>query len=140
MLFRSSGTPTWSSVSSSVGQTGYYANLYDAGADQTAASTTTAYAIRIGSSSESNGVSVLSSSQITFTNAGTYTLTPSIQFTNADTQTQTVRVWARLNGTDIADSAGYYDIPQSHGGSHGNLIATYAFTQTVTAGQYIELM
>lgn len=138
------GTPTWTTISSSgVGSTGYYGALYDDGADQTAASTTTAYVMRVGTVAEANGVSIVTNgtylSRITVANAGTYTFTPSIQFVNSDTQIHDAEVWFRKNGSDVADSNSQWSIPNKHGGTNGNLIATIAFTITLAAGDYIEL-
>lgn len=139
------GTPTWTTISSSgVGSTGYYGALYDDGADQTAASTTTAYVIRVATVAEANGVSIVTNgtylSRITVANAGTYTFTPSIQFVNSDTQVQDVQFWFRKNGSDIADSNSQFSVPNKHGGTNGNLIATVAFTITLAAGDYIEMV
>jgi len=139
------GTPAWTTISNSgVGSTGYYAALYDAGADQTAANTTTAYAIRIGSSVEANGVSVVTNgsylSRITVANAGTYTFIPSIQFVNTDAQIHDVDVWFRKNGSDVTNSNSQFSVPNSHGGTNGNLIANIPFTITLAAGDYIEVM
>jgi hypothetical protein len=138
------GTPTWTTISNSgVGSTGYYASLYDDGADQTAASTTAAYVIRIGTTAEANGISVVTNgtylSRITVANAGTYTFTPSIQFVSANTSIHDVSLWFRKNGTDIADSNSQFSVPNKHGGVNGNLIATVALTVTLAAGDYIEL-
>lgn len=138
------GTPTWTTISSSgVGSTGYYGAFYDAGADQTAASTTTAYVMRVGTVAEANGVSIVTNgtylSRITVANAGTYTFTPSIQFVNSDTQIHDAEVWFRKNGSDVADSNSQWSIPNKHGGTNGNLIATVAFTITLAAGDYIEM-
>lgn len=137
------GTPTWTTVSSAAGQTGYYAALYDDGADQTAASTTTAYVMRVGSSAEANGITLVTNgsylSRITVANAGTYTFTPSIQFVNSDTQIHDAEIWFRKNGSDVANSNSQWSIPNKHGSINGNLIATVAFTITLSAGDYIEL-
>ena len=139
------GTPTWTTISSSgVGSTGYYGALYDDGADQTAASTTTAYAMRVGTVAEANGVSIVTNgtylSRITVANAGIYTFTPSIQFVNSSTQIQDAEVWFRKNGSDVAASNSQWSIPSKHSGINGNLIATVAFTITLAAADYIEMV
>jgi hypothetical protein len=135
-----SASPVWSTVTGSVGSTGYYGAFYDADGDQVAANTTTAYVITIGSTAENNGISIVSGTRITVANAGTYTFFPSIQFVNADTQIGDANLWFRKNGTNITNSDSRFSIPNKHGGVNGNLIATLAFTITLAAGDYIELV
>jgi hypothetical protein len=84
------------------------------------------------------GVSVVSSTQITFTEAGTYMLSPSIQFKNSDSNDHDATVWFRKNGTNIANSATIIVIPKAADG--GVAVFSLSFFDTVTAGQYIEIM
>jgi hypothetical protein len=84
------------------------------------------------------GVSVASSSQITFTAAGTYMLSPSIQFANSAAADHTATIWFRKNGTNIANSATIISIPKAADG--GAAVFSLSFFDTVTAGQYIEIM
>lgn len=139
------GAPAWATPSTGgIGSPGYYAALYDAGADQTAANTTTAYAMRIDSSAEANGVSVASNgsylSRITVANAGVYTFSPSVQFINPDSSDHDVAMWFRKNGVDVPDSNSQWSVPSKHGGGDGNLVIAVVFTITLAAGDYIEVM
>lgn len=84
------------------------------------------------------GISVVASTQITFTAAGTYMLAPSIQFANSTAADHDVTVWFRKNGTNIANSATIVNIPKAADG--GAAIFSLSFFDTVTAGQYIEIM
>lgn len=84
------------------------------------------------------GISVVASTQITFTAAGTYMLTPSIQFANSAAADHDVTVWLRKNGTNIANSAKILTVPKT--GDGGAAVFSYSFSDTVTAGQYIEIM
>jgi hypothetical protein len=84
------------------------------------------------------GVSVVSSTQITFTEAGTYMLAPSIQFANSAGADHTATIWFRKNGTNIANSATIISIPKAADG--GVSVFSLSFFDTVTAGQYIEIM
>jgi putative transposon-encoded protein len=84
------------------------------------------------------GVSVVASTQITFTAAGTYMLAPSIQFKNTDSNDHDVTVWFRKNGTNIANSATILTVPKAADG--GSAVFSLSFFDTVTAGQYIEIM
>lgn len=84
------------------------------------------------------GVSVASSTQITFTAAGTYMLAPSIQFANSAASDYTATIWFRKNGTNIANSSTIISIPKLADG--GAAVFSLSFFDTVTAGQYIEIM
>jgi putative transposon-encoded protein len=86
----------------------------------------------------SEGISIVSSSQITFTAAGTYMLAPSIQFKNTDTNDHDVTIWFRKNGTNIANSATVITVPKAADG--GAAFFQIVFYEQVTAGQYIEIM
>ena len=72
--------------------------------NQTAASTTAAYAITLNTTDYSNGVYVSNSSRVNVRNAGVYNLQFSIQFKNTTNSSQDIDVWFRKNGTDIAAS------------------------------------
>jgi hypothetical protein len=84
------------------------------------------------------GVSVVSTTQITFTAAGTYMLAPSIQFVNSAAADHDVTIWFRKNGTNIANSATAITVPKLADG--GAAVFSLSFFDTVTAGQYIEIM
>lgn len=105
--------------------------------DQTG-STSAATAITFNSGLTGTGISVVSSSRITFAAAGTYAILPSIQFANSNTSDHTATVWFRKNGTDIANSATIISVPKAADG--GVSVFSIAFYDTVTAGQYIEIM
>lgn len=108
--------------------------------DQSAASTTTAYAITFNTTDYSFGVAVQSSSQIVVRSAGVYNIQFSIQFTNADSQIQDVDLWFRKNGTDVAASNSKFSINERHGSIDGNLIAALNFYIQLAAGDYVQLM
>ena len=105
--------------------------------DQTG-STSAATAFTMDTGTTGTGISVVSGSRITFTNAGTYMLTPSVQFANSASTNYTATVWFRKNGTDIANSASIISVPKVADG--GATLCTVALIDTVTAGQYIEIM
>lgn len=108
--------------------------------DQSAASTTAAYAITLNTTDFSKGISVVSNSQITFETGGIYNIQFSLQFANEDTQIQDVDVWFRKNGTDIAGSNSKFSVPNSHGGTDGHLIAALNFYVQVAANDYVQIM
>ena len=108
--------------------------------DQSAASTTAAYAITLNTTDFSNGVSIVSNSRITFSTGGIYNIQFSIQFANDNSQIEDVDVWFRKNGTDIAGSNSKFSVPNKHGSVKGHLIAALNFYNQVNAGDYVEIM
>lgn len=108
--------------------------------DQTAASTTAAYAITFNTTDYSAGVSVVSNSQITVRTGGIYNIQFSIQFANGNVAIQDVDIWFRKNGTDVAGSNSKFSVPNSHGGTDGHLIAALNFYIQLAAGDYVQIM
>ena len=108
--------------------------------DQTAASTTDAYAVTYNTTDYSNGVFVASNSRLTARSYGIYNVQFSLQFANTDTQIQDVDIWFRKNGTDIANSNSRFSIPNSHGGVDGHLVAAMNFWVELAANDYTEIM
>lgn len=75
--------------------------------------------------------------RITFTNAGTYNIQFSAQLhnTGGGGAGNTVNIWFKLNGVNIADS----DTKITVSSNNPYSVAAWNFVQTVTAGQYIEI-
>ena len=107
--------------------------------DQTAASTTVAYAITFNSTDINQSVEVANNSRIVVLYSGIYNLQFSIQFVNTDTQIHDVDVWAAINGTNVANSNSRFSVPNRHGGVDGHLIAALNLFLTMQAGDYVEL-
>ena len=110
--------------------------------DQTG-STSAATAVIIGTTNFSSGISMTNNgagnaTRITFTDAGTYMIAPSIQFANSSASDHNVNIWFRKNGTDIANSNTVISVPKAADG--GNMFFQIALYEQVTAGQYIEIM
>ena len=108
--------------------------------DQTAASTTTAYAVTFNTTDFSHGISVVSNSRLTVKSYGIYNVQFSFQFVNTDSQIQDVDVWFKKNGTNIDNSNSRFSIPNSHGGTDGHLIAALNFWVELNANDYVEIM
>jgi hypothetical protein len=106
-------------------------------ADQTG-NVSAATAVTFNTDLTGTGISVVASTQITFTAAGTYMLSPLIQFVNSAAADHDVTVWFRKNGTNIANSAKILTVPKT--GDGGSAVFSLSFFDTVTAGQYIEIM
>ena len=109
--------------------------------DQTAANTTTAYAVTLNTTDFSNGIYVSNSSRINVRNYGIYNLQFSIQFKNTTNDGQDVDVWFRKNGTNIAASNSRFHIPaRKSGGDPSHLIAALNFFVELQANDYVEVM
>ena len=114
-------------------------SFYDT-TDQTASSTTTAYAITLNTTSISSSVSVSNSSQIHFTYPGYYNFQFSVQLSNLDTAPQDVDIWFRKNGVDIANSNSRFGLAARKTPSDPfHVLAVANFIVEVTANDYIEL-
>jgi hypothetical protein len=109
--------------------------------DQTAANTTTAYAITFDTTDYSNGVTLSNSSRINVKNAGVYNFQFSIQFKNTTNDTQDVDVWFRKNGTDIDKSNSRFGLAtRKSAGDPYHTIAALNFFVELAANDYIQLM
>lgn len=118
-----------------------YGSFYD-NTNQTAANTTTAYAITCNTPDGSYGVSLVSGSRVTVSQAGTYNFQFSIQFVNTDNNGNhplEVDIWLKKNGANVDESNSQFTVPNSHGGHEGKLIAALNFIVTMNANDYLEL-
>jgi len=121
------------------GTLGYWGSFWDT-TNQNAAAINTPYAITLNSADPLNsGVSVASSSQITFAYTGVYSLTFSIQFTNTSTANGSTQVWLKKNGTNLADTSSHYDVPDKQGSSFSSEILTVNYVLSLTATDYIQV-
>lgn len=124
-----------------VAATDYYPYLaVQDSTDQSAASTTTAYAVTFNTTDYALGASLSNSSRLNVNYSGLYNLQFSIQFANTDTQIQDVDIWFRKNGTDIANSNSKFSVPNSHGGTNGHLIAALNFYIELAKNDYVQIM
>jgi hypothetical protein len=85
------------------------------------------------------GVTVVSQSRMTVQNTGTYNLQFSAQFEKTDNGTDTVYIWFKKNGTNIADSATSLDIIKTAGGG-GRAVAAWNYITPLSASNYIEIV
>lgn len=109
--------------------------------DQTAANTTTAYAITFDTTDFSNGVTLSNSSRLNLVNAGLYNCQFSIQFKNTTNDTQDVDVWFRKNGTNIDKSNSRFGLsPRKSSGDPSHVIAAMNFFVEAEPNDYIEIM
>jgi hypothetical protein len=109
--------------------------------DQTAASTTAAYAITFNTTDFSNGVYLSNSSRLNVRNTGLYNLEFSIQFKNTTNDSQDAEVWFRKNGTDISASNSRFGLAaRKSSGDPSHVIGALNFYVELVAGDYVELM
>ena len=109
--------------------------------DQTAANTTTAYAVTFNTTDFANGVTMASGSRITVADAGIWNLQFSIQFTNTTNSSQDVDVWFRVNGTNVANSNSRFGFaPRKGVGDPFHIIAAMNYFVSLNATNYVEIM
>jgi hypothetical protein len=127
------------------GVVGYWGSFWDT-TTQPLLSTTSEQIVTINTTDpNSNGVSIVSGSRMTFANAGVYSITFSVQITNSDNSNeQDANLWLRLNDSgstgNIPDSDSKATIPKKHSGVNGAYIMTVNFVLKLNAGDYIELV
>jgi len=80
------------------------------------------------------GLSVVGLTQLTVAATGTYRFDVSLQMANAGGGGSTITIWARLNGTNIANSASSLEM-----GNNNNRTLPYVpLLVPMVAGQYLE--
>ena len=124
---------------------GKYLNLpygaFQDGTDQTAANTTTAYAITFDTTDYSNGITLSNLSRLNVSQDGIYNVQFSVQFTNTTNASQDVDVWFRKNGTDIAKSNSRFGFaPRKGAGDPFHTIAALNFFVSLAANDYLQIM
>jgi hypothetical protein len=111
------------------------------GTDQTAANTTTAYAITFDTTDFNNGVTLSNSSRLNVSQAGIYNIQFSVQFKNTTNDTQDVDVWFKKNGTNIDNSNSRFGLPaRKSSGDPSHLISAMNFFVSMETNDYIEIM
>ena len=83
------------------------------------------------------GVSIGSpASRVVVEDTGVYDIQFSAEVDNTSGGDQQVWLWARVNGTDVPNSASTFRIK----GNNSEIVAAWNFMLSMTAGQYFELM
>jgi hypothetical protein len=109
--------------------------------DQTAANTTTAYAVSLNTTDYSSGVYVSNTSRVNVRNYGVYNIQYSLQYKNTTNDGQDVDIWFRKNGTNIDGSNSRFHMPaRKSTGDPSHLIAALNFFLELQANDYIEVM
>lgn len=124
-----------------VSATAYYPYLaVQDSTNQTAASTTSAYAMTFNTTDYSLGTSLLNSSRLNVSYSGLYNLQFSVQLKNTDSQAHDMDIWFRKNGSDITASNSQFTVPSKHGSVDGHLIAALNFFVALQKNDYVEIM
>jgi len=109
--------------------------------DQTAANTTTAYAITFDTTDFNNGVTLSNSSRLNVSQSGIYNIQFSVQFKNTTNDTQDVDVWFRKNGTNIDKSNSKFGLgPRKSSGDPTHMVSAMNFFVSMETNDYVELM
>jgi hypothetical protein len=109
--------------------------------DQTASSTTTAYAVALNTTDYSNGIYVSNTSRINVRNYGIYNIQFSLQYKNTTNDGQDVDIWFKKNGTNVTGSNSRFHMPaRKSTGDPSHLIAAMNFFLEMNAGDYVEVM
>jgi len=124
---------------------GKYLNLpygaFQDGTDQTAANTTTAYAITFDTTDYANGITLSNTSRLNVSQGGLYNVQFSVQFKNTTNDTQDVEVWFRKNGTDIAKSGSRFGLaPRKSSGDPSHMIGALNYFVDLAESDYLQLM
>lgn len=115
---------------------GGYGSFYST-TTQTAAAINTAYPLTLTNTSAAFGVSLGSpASRIIVAQTGVYEVMFSAQFDKTAATAAAAYVWMRVNGVNVANSAGKISVQ----GADAEVIASWGFVQQLNANDYIELV
>jgi hypothetical protein len=78
--------------------------------------------------------------QVVISNNGVYNIQWSGQFTSDNTAEHDVNVWLRVNGVDVAGSAGRISVPGRHGNIDGHSIIGWNYFLRFNAGDALQIM
>lgn len=117
-------------------------NQLTSNSSQTAPNVATANALTLTTSEFPDGISIASSSHIVFAQPGIYNITYSLQFKNTLNNSESIDVWLRYNGSDLANSNTRFAIPpRKSAGDPSYLVAVTPIMVDVTAAtHYIQIM
>ena len=121
-----------------------WGSFYDT-TQQIAAAANTAYSVAIGSTDpDSQGISIVNDSRVTFSRSGVYSIIYSVQFVNTSTSIHDINIWLRKNdsGTsgDIPASDSKFSIISRHGSVDGHVIGCVNYVLKLAANDYLELI
>jgi hypothetical protein len=113
-----------------------YGSFFDT-TTQTAAAINTAYGMKFNTTGLSFGVTVGSpTSRIYVDTSAVYNIQFSAQLDNTSGGSHLAYIWLRINGVDVANSAGQVRLK----GTDGELVAAWNFVELLKANDYFEIM
>lgn len=119
-------------------------NQFQSSVSQTATNVATAMALKLEVTDFADGIYItgVNNTRITFSKAGVYSLTYSLQFKNTTNDGQSIDVWFRYNGTDVAASNTRFFIPaRKSTGDPSYVVAVTSYTGIALADDvYVEIM
>ena len=124
------------------GVAGTSASAHTSGAAVTSAqiaAANTATPVRLNLTDFSNGVTVVSETNVTFAIGGTYNVQFSVQLINASNANDNAAFWFSQNGTNIADSSSIATTIKKDGTTVGATIIAANLFVSVSAGDYVTL-
>lgn len=116
-----------------------FGSFYDS-TTQTAAATSTAYAVKFGTTDLTNSVVVQTDgsnlTKVVVDESGIYNFAFSLQLQKASANKKDAWIWPRINGVDVPNSATKVTLS----GSGAAVVAAWNFFLSLTAGDYVQLM
>lgn len=104
--------------------------------DQTPATNTPVALTFNNSESFNTGVTVVSSSRITYDTTAVYSISVRVELLNTAAADHDAYLWLRKNGTDIANSNSVIVVPKTGDGGHA--VIEISYIQSLAANDYIE--
>ena len=102
--------------------------------DQTAALASTGYLVTFNQTSVAYGVSIVSNTQITATDPGTYKFDVTLQYEHNNANNVTVWVWSAKNGVDVPYSGHKFSVAGNNDG-----VLHWGFEIALAGGDYVEI-
>jgi hypothetical protein len=112
--------------------------LFHDNTTQVAALANTAYAMTLGETDLSRGISIVDGSKITIDRAAIYNIQFSTQLDRTNSGNDVVDIWFRKNGIDLPDSNTKVTI--SGGANAAKTVAAWNFFGQANAGDYFQIM
>tara|TARA_R110000868_G_scaffold408194_1_gene690706 strand:- start:70 stop:873 length:804 start_codon:yes stop_codon:yes gene_type:complete len=120
------------------GNFGYY-GAFSSTSSQTNPDPNISRSMQLETVEHSYGVTIVSGSRITVANPGVYNLQFSAQLEKSTNGVDTVYIWFKKNGSNIARSNTAVDVLKQAGGS-GRIVAAWNYVDTLIANDYLEII
>lgn len=113
-----------------------YIHAFDT-TSQTAASSTQVYKVDVNTTGLAYAID-RTDGTFTFTRAGTYSVTFSVQWLNTSTSIVETNLFVKKNSQYVFDSSSYTSVPNSHGGVAGQTITTVNFIMQFVSNDTLQ--